>query len=214
MNTKNGKKLPDNGEKNMRDKILDVASELFRRKGFDGTSMQDIAGEVGILKGSIYYYFSSKNEIIREVLEKGIEPVVRSGEEIIKKELPPRKMLKELINNHLRYIMEHNDTLVIFFQERGKISHAETDRYLHNRNRYEGMFRSVLEKGIETGEFNQKIDASLTTFAILGMCNWIIQWYNPKGPKSAEEIIEHMLYLICDLMLTKIESPCYTDVQG
>lgn len=193
-------KVSDVGEKNMRDRILDESSELFRKKGFDGTSMQDIAEAVGILKGSIYYYFSSKNEIFRDVLTKGIEPVIRSSEKIMEKNLPPTEKLKELLKNHLSYIMDHNFSLVIFFREREKISIEDTDKYLDYRDRYEGIFKSVLAEGIERGDFAE-VDTSLTALAIFGMCNWTIQWYNPEGPKTSEEIADHMVFLICDLML-------------
>jgi TetR/AcrR family transcriptional regulator, cholesterol catabolism regulator len=207
MSTDNAKMADVNVVKmKMPDKILNAASELFSRKGFDGTSMRDIAKASSIRPGSIYYYFSSKDAIFREVLEKGISPVIHSGEKIVNGDIPPPEKLKQLLNNHLRYIIEHHNNLVIYFQEKGNTYHAETDTYLHKRDRYEGLFRSVLTKGIETGDFNQ-VDVPLTAFVILGMCNWIIQWYNPEGPKSIEEIVGHMIYLICDLMINAMCAP-------
>ncbi|RJX24372.1 MAG: TetR/AcrR family transcriptional regulator [Dethiobacter sp.] len=186
--------------KNKREEILDEASKLFKKKGFNGTSMQDIANEVGILKGSIYYYFNSKNEIFREVLNKGISPVLKHAEFIMSKKLSSREKLRELIQNHIRYIMGNNFSLVIYFQEKEKISAKETTKYVESRNSYEKFFRDVLDEGIRKGDFPE-VNISLTVFAILGMCNWIIQWYNPKGPQSPGEITDHMIYLICDLML-------------
>ena len=186
--------------KNKRDEILDEAAKLFKRKGFNGTSMQDIASEVGILKGSIYYYFSSKNEIFREVLNNGINPVLIKAEYIMGKDLTPNDKLRELIKNHISYILNNNYSLVIFFQEKEKISENQTKEYVDSRNRYENMFRNVLQEGIKEGVF-PNVDIHLTVFAIMGMCNWIIQWYNPNGTKSHDEITDHMVYLICDLML-------------
>jgi AcrR family transcriptional regulator len=190
----------DEVAKNKRDEILVQAAKLFRKKGFSGTSMQDIARDVGILKGSIYYYFNSKNEIFREVLKKGISPVLKNAEFILCKDLSPREKLRELLSSHIRYIMHNNYSLVIYFQEKEKISAEETKQYVENRNRYEKIFKDILAEGIKEGIF-PKVDITLTVYAILGMCNWIIQWYNPKGPKSPEEIIDHIIYLICDLML-------------
>ena len=90
MNLKKDAVSTDEIGKNKRDDILYEAGKLFRRKGFNGTSMQDIASEVGILKGSIYYYFNSKDEIFRKLLNKGISPVLKA--ELIKsKNLPPDK---------------------------------------------------------------------------------------------------------------------------
>ncbi len=193
---------------NKRDEILNEAAKLFRRKGFSGTSMQDIASAVGILKGSIYYHFTSKNEIFREVLNKGISPVLKNAEYIVGKKIAPRQMLRELIENHVIYIMENDFSLVIFFQEKEKISAIETKEYIESRNRYEKIFKDVLIEGIKQGEF-PNVDVSLTVLTILGMCNWITQWYNPAGPKTRAEITAHMVYLISDLMLNNnsVSSP-------
>lgn len=186
--------------KNKRDEILIQAANLFRKKGFSGTSMQDIARDVGILKGSIYYYFNSKNEIFREVLIKGISPVLKNAEFIMAKDLSPAEKLRELLRSHIDYIMHDNYSLILYFQEKEKISVQEIKKYLESRNKYEKIFKDLLAQGIKQGVF-PKVDITLTVYAILGMCNWIVQWYNPKGSRSPKDIVEHMVYLICDLML-------------
>jgi AcrR family transcriptional regulator len=186
--------------KNKRDEILIQAANLFRKKGFSGTSMQDIARDVGILKGSIYYYFNSKNEIFREVLNKGISPVLKNAEFIMAKDLSPAEKLRELLRSHIDYIMHDNYSLILYFQEKEKISVQEIKKYLESRNKYEKIFKDLLAQGIKQGVF-PKVDITLTVYAILGMCNWIVQWYNPKGSRSPKDIAEHMVYLICDLML-------------
>lgn len=186
--------------KNKRDEILIQAANLFRKKGFSGTSMQDIARDVGILKGSIYYYFNSKNEIFREVLNKGISPVLKNAEFIMAKDLSPAEKLRELLRSHIDYIIHDNYSLILYFQEKEKISLQETKKYIESRNRYEKIFKDLLAQGIKQGVF-PKVDITLTVYAILGMCNWIVQWYNPKGSRSPKDIVEHMVYLICDLML-------------
>ncbi len=186
--------------KNKRDEILIQAANLFRKKGFSGTSMQDIARDVGILKGSIYYYFNSKNEIFREVLNKGISPVLKNAEFIMAKDLSPAEKLRELLRSHIDYIMHDNYSLILYFQEKEKISVQDIKKYIESRNKYEKIFKDLLAQGIKQGVF-PKVDITLTVYAILGMCNWIVQWYNPKGSRSPKDIIDHMVYLICDLML-------------
>ena len=200
VNLRKDAAITDEIGKNKRDDILYEAGNLFKRKGFNGTSMQDIASEVGILKGSIYYYFNSKDEIFREVLNKGISPILKKAELLKGKNLPPAEKLRELIKDLFNYIMDNNYSLVLFFQERENISASQTKHYVESRNKYEKIFKDVLSDGIKQGVFPQ-VNVSLTIFAVLGMCNWIIQWYNPSGPSSHDEIIEHMVYLICDLML-------------
>jgi AcrR family transcriptional regulator len=187
-------------EKNMREEILEATAQLFKIKGFNGTSMQDIAKEVGILKGSIYYYFNSKSEIFKEVLDNGIYPVLRNAEQIIKENITPKEKFRKLISYHMGYIMDHNLSLLIYFQEREKLPATQMEEYLIKRDRYENIFREVMREGIEQQEFPQD-NVNLTVFAIFGMCNWIIQWYNPKGTQSAEEIKSHMEFLIFERLL-------------
>ncbi len=188
--------------RNKREEILSEAAKLFRRKGYSGTSMQDIASEVGILKGSIYYHFKSKDEIFREVLLRGISPILKKAEFTLNSKLPPRETLKELIRDHVNYILNNDYSLVIFAQEKEKISEKQTRDYVLSRNRYEKIFKEVLANGIKQGDFPD-VDVSLTVLAILGMCNSIIQWYNPAGPKTSSEIADQMVNLIVDLMLKK-----------
>ena len=201
MNITNNKiTINDSTSGSKRDEILYEAARLFRRKGFSGTSVQDIAAAVGILKGSIYYHFTSKNEIFREVLNKGISPILKKAEFVLGKKITPREKLRELTENHINYILENDFSLVIYFQEKEKISAIETKDYIESRNRYENIFKKVFAEGIKQGEFPD-LDVSLTVLTILGMCNWITQWYNPAGPKTRLEITAHLIHLIIDLML-------------
>ena len=135
--------------KNKRDEILVQAANLFRKKGFSGTSMQDIARDVGILKGSIYYYFNSKNEIFREVLIKGISPVLKNAEFIMAKDLSPAEKLRELLRSHIDYIMHDNYSLNLYLQEKEKISVQETKKDLESRNKYEKILKDLLAQGIK-----------------------------------------------------------------
>ena len=198
----NSMPIEEDVNRNKRDEILSEAARLFRRKGYSGTSMQDIASEVGILKGSIYYHFKSKDEIFREVLQKGISPVLKKAEFIYGNKSTPREILRQLIENHVNYIINNDYSLVIFSQEKEKISDKQTRDYVLSRNRYEKIFKDVLAEGIKAGDFPQ-VDVSLTVLAILGMCNSIIQWYNPAGRNSSAEITAHMAHLTMDLMLRK-----------
>jgi len=194
--------------KNKRKEILTQSARLFRKKGFSGTSMQDIANVVGIRKGSIYYYFSSKSEIFREVLNRGICPLLKNAEYIAASDLPPAEKLRELIRSHIHYIMHNSYSLVLFFQEKDKIPAEKIKHYVESRTKYENIFKASLARGIKEKVFPE-VDVAFTIYAILGMCNWIVQWYNPKGSRAPQEIIDHMVYLICDLML----NPNKTDEQ-
>jgi len=188
--------------KNKREEILDEAAKLFRKKGYSGTSIRDITSAVGILRGSIYAHFESKEQIFLKILHRGIDSLLNSAEQILNKQLTPRETLRQLIENHLRHIMENNNSLVIFMQERENIPAEEINNYLEKRDKYENILRTVFAEGIKQGEF-EDLDVRLTVFSILGMCNWVIHWFSAKGRYSSAEISKRMASLICDHFLIK-----------
>lgn len=185
---------------NKREEILEAAASLFRHQGFDGTSMQDIASAVGMLKGSLYYHFSSKEEILYEVVCKGINWLLAGAEPIARSGQSPMQKMRQLVERHARHLMENNDSIVIFSQENNKLSPQHRQVYLARRDRYEAIMREVLEEGMRTGEF-APADARLLVKAILGMLNWLIQWYRPTGRLSPDEIVQFFSNLVCDRLL-------------
>jgi len=189
--------------KSKREEILDVAAKLFRKKGYKGTSIRDLTSAVSILRGSIYSHFESKEQIFLEILHRGVDTLLNGAEHIIKKQLSPKDMLRELLHNHLMYLMGNNNSLVIFFvQEIENIQAEKMKDYLEKRDRYDNILKDILKEGIKQGEFAD-VNIRFTVFAILGICNWVIQWFNPEGPNSPEEISKYMSSLICDQFLVK-----------
>lgn len=188
---------------NKRDEIIQVAAELFRRLGYAETSLKDIANRVGILKGSLYYHFSSKEELLNEVINEGINKILSVAQQICnKKELSPRERLRYLTKNHLLHLIKNNMYLVIASNQIDKLTPEHRDEYIVKRDLYEKLLRETLEEGIRAEEFSP-VDIKLTVFAILGICNWIIQWYRNDGPYSSEYIADYLSTLICDRMLAK-----------
>ncbi|MDO9535353.1 MAG: TetR/AcrR family transcriptional regulator [Bacillota bacterium] len=183
-----------------REEILDAAAKLFKKKGYIGTSIRDITSAVGILRGSIYSHFESKEQIFLKILHRGVDSLLNGAEDIIAKQLSPIDTLRDLIQNHLMHIMENNNSLVIFMQDGENIQAEQITHYMEKRDRYENILRNVLEEGIKEGVFPE-LNIRFTGFALLGMCNWVIHWFDPKGPNSPEEISKYMSSLICDQFL-------------
>ncbi|OPX83268.1 MAG: HTH-type transcriptional repressor KstR2 [Pelotomaculum sp. PtaB.Bin013] len=186
---------------NKRDEIIRVAAKLFRSLGYIETSMKDIADRVNILKGSLYYHFSSKEELLNEVVNEGIDRLLVLAQQVYKQyEQSPRERLKHLVEIHILHLTRNNENLVIATNQIDKLSLEHRENYIYKRNLYEKLLRETLEEGIRVDEFSP-VDIKLTVFAILGTCNWIIQWYKYDGPYSAEHIADYFSNLICDRML-------------
>ena len=196
--------LKNEGEfQNTRERIIYEAGKLMRKKGFSATSMQEIALEVGMLKGSLYHHFTSKEEILFSVVCKGINKLIQDSQPAFESELPPPAKLRKLIHIHAEHLMNNNDSIVVFSQEKDKLSSEYYDVYIQKRNQLEMFLRDTIGKGVKEGYFPTELDVKLTTFCILGMINWLIQWYHPEGTKSPHEIAKYMEFLICDQMMKK-----------
>lgn len=192
---------------NKREQIIDAATMLFWKKGYDGTSMRDIASEVGMLQAGLYYYFSSKEEILYEVLDKGITGLLRDGEPIYNSNLPPMEKCRLMVRTHAYNTIINSQgqlsaTLRIFTREGRNLTPEHRAKYMEKRDRYEGFLRDIIKEGVEQGVF-VKVNPKLATFAIFGMCNWLLEWYRPDGEFSGEYLADYWAYLVCDVFLAK-----------
>lgn len=186
-----------------KDEIIYVAGKIMCKKGYDATTMQDIANGVGMLKGSLYHHFSSKEEIFLNVINKGINQLYNSAKAIFESTASPPEKLRKMIINHSLHLMDNNDSMVVFQKEKDKefFEHSDAKNYFIQRDSFEWFYRQILTEGKDQGLFPEGIDDKLTTFCILGMLNWLVQWYRPEGALSPKEIANYMGFLVCDLML-------------
>lgn len=167
--------------------ILEVAMRIFREKGYHAASMQEIANAVGMQKGSLYYYISSKQELLFKIFEEAIASMARTLEAIYARPVTPREKLSLAIAAHVKAISQRLDMLTIFLRETKVLSPAQEEIVDINRLRYERLMQRIITEGMKAGEL-RPMDSKLVTYALLGMTNWIYRWYNPSGRYGAEEI--------------------------
>lgn len=171
------------------ERILEVAMRIFRERGYHAASMQEIADAVGMQKGSLYYYISGKQELLFMILERAIDTITTRLEEIWRSDLPPKEKLWQAIINHLDIVSQRLDMLTILLRERHALSPSQQEAIDSKRVNYERLLQKILAEGVRTGEFRD-IDVKIVSFGILGMCNWLYQWYSPEGRLTAREIAE------------------------
>jgi AcrR family transcriptional regulator len=169
-----------------RDQILNIAVSAFRRKGYFGTSMQDIGRALERTKGSLYYYFPDKESILYRCHERALDHILEVAREVRRESRGPAAALRHLIERHVA-IMVHEFHGTALALEVGALSGARLDEVVKRRDRYERILRDVIAEGVRTGAF-RSVDAKLAAFAILGSINWIAQWYRPAGRLRPEDI--------------------------
>jgi AcrR family transcriptional regulator len=170
-----------------RSEISRAAATLIKQKGFNGSSMESLAKKLRIRKATLYYYFSSKQELLFETLIEAVGGAVSRVERIVKSDLPSREKLRLFILDHIESIVLNLEPVTVFLEEGRFLQRQYREKYVTMRDQYEKLLRAILKEGMARGEF-RRIDPKISGLAILGMCNWIIRWYSPEGSLSAREL--------------------------
>ena len=181
--------------------ILTIAARIFRQKGYNATSMNDLANECGLFKGSLYHYFKNKEQILQEVIQSYFEYLLLYLEPINSSKLMPTEKLRMSLEIQMRAIEANRDAVSVALREDLAVENPYRETYIAQRNRLEDHLASILEEGIEKGMF-RKVDIRLTTKAILGMCNWATVWYSRSGRLNSKAIAKHF----ADLAISGLET--------
>ncbi|TBH16057.1 TetR/AcrR family transcriptional regulator [Thermus thermamylovorans] len=182
-----------------KDRILEEAAKLFTEKGYEATSVQDLAEALGLSKAALYHHFRSKEEILYEVSLLALRGLVEAGERALK-EPDPKRALLAFMQGHARFFEENYPFFVTMLQGIKSLSPERRAQTVALRDRHEDNLRRILRWGMEQGAF-RKVDVALTGRAILSMLNWMIRWFRPGGPMRAGEVAG----FYCDLILRGLE---------
>ncbi len=177
-----------------RDEILDAAAQIFSQKGYHGTSMQDIALSVDLQKGSLYHHVSSKQEILFELLNRGLELLSQQVEGAIEEPGPPNERLRKAMCAYLNTLSEYQDLASVLLLEYRSLEPEFHDRHIHRRDRFEQMWRDLIQEGMDDGIFTCD-HPSLSARALLGILNWTVTWFRADGPLSAADIADQLANL-------------------
>lgn len=172
--------------------ILDAATRLFKAQGFAATSMQDVSDAVGLLKGSLYYYFRSKEELLFEVLRDLHAGGVAIVEDVRFGSDDPMRELETYLRRLTVYAGEHQDRLAIFFRDFLFVPAEYRDAIIAERDMYEITARRLIEEAQAKGRISPSVDAKVMALSILGASSVTHEWYRPDGPMALADIAEQV----------------------
>lgn len=171
--------------------ILDAATELFYHKGYEGTSLQEIAEKLGIMKGSLYYYIRSKEDILFVVLntthQAGLENMVQMagmGGTALDR-------LRNMIVGHIQYIGDNLIRTAVFLNEMKSLPQEAQDRILGGEVSYPKLFENVLREGLEEGTIKGDLDPRLTATIVLGSLNSTYRWLHPERAGNTQKVADY-----------------------
>lgn len=183
------KKETDKGLKQAlrEESILQAAAACFGEQGYRATTLETVAERLGISRVTLYRYCPSKEELLIRVFERSIAIFQRGLRQICAQDVPPEEKVRQIIRHQVRLMADHRNFLSVFFSEEGNLPPEMAQRARTERRAYDALIEGVIREGVEAGRL-APLPPKLLSFALLGMCNWLYQWYQPDGPLSADEV--------------------------
>jgi AcrR family transcriptional regulator len=177
---------PAGAQTSTRVEILKSAAVAFRRSGYHGATVEQIAGALGMQKGNLYYYFRNKEEILFACHQYSLDRLLSLLEEVEHSGIAPDEKLRTLVISFVYTILDelHGTALFLTLEALTEEHRAQA---IERRDLFDAGVRRVIQDGIRQGVFAE-LDPKLLSFAILGAVNWIPRWYNPEGPATSQEI--------------------------
>lgn len=173
--------------------LLEVAAKVFAEKGYDGTTLQDIADRTGILKGSIYYYISTKADLLAHLLREAHNNGIRNISPIANGSEDPLERLKAMIEVHARYVCTDRARTAVYLHERKRLTDEQRREYLGDEHAYRKLFEKVIREAQGQGSIRPGVDPKLLAICLLGSLNSVYQWYRPNGEFSISKISDHFI---------------------
>ena len=180
-----------------RDELLELAAAMFAERGLRATTVRDIADSAGILSGSLYHHFSSKEEMVDEVLRTFLTWLFDRYQHIVDTEPNPLARLKGLFMASFDAIEHRHAEVVIYQDEAKRLSSQPRFSYVEELNqRHRAMWVDVLHEGIAQGYFQSGMDVDLV-YRFIRDTTWVsVRWYQPGGPLTAEQVGKQYLAIV------------------
>ena len=190
-----------------RGEISEAAVRVFNRLGYTGASLSAVAAELGIDRATLYYYFSSKEQIFDEIVRTVLERNDALARRIADSKISPARKLRELIVALMVSYAANYPLLFIYIREDlSHVSDTRSDWSAHMRGLNRSIEQAVIdivEQGLADGSFRPVGSARTVAYGILGMLNWSHRWFKPERSESAEEVGK----TFAELILAGVESP-------
>ena len=183
-----------------RNELVETAAQVFRQKGYHGASMDDIAKAVKLRKASLYHHFTSKQEILLEILDRALQLLLERISVITEQNISTDKKLRMMIRRYLQILAENVDLAAVLLFEHRALERRQHARHIPNRDKFESLWKDVIAEGVQKKLFNCG-DPGLAVRALLGQMNWTITWFHSDGELTIEQIADQYSDLLLNGLL-------------
>ena len=181
-----------------KEEILKSAASILAEKGYYGTTMEEIAARLLMTKGSIYYYFKDKQDLLYQSQKILLEQSMVNLEEVLKLDLPAKEKLEKAMYVHLEFLISELSTFAMGIKPEQVFNGEYLEDILRLRVEYAKCYDDLIVEGIESGDF-ETVNVRVARNIILGAMNWVVQWYSPEKKDNgevAEMISEYLLKIV------------------
>jgi len=173
--------------------IVAAATAIFAERGYDATSLQDIADRSGILKGSIYHYIRAKTDLLAHIVHETHEMGLREVRPIAHAPGRPSDKLERMIKAHVRFVCVNPERTAVFAHDRKRLGLEERRAALGNEHAYRDLFEDVIAAGCADGTFDPELSVRLSALHLLAAMNSLHRWWRPGGAITSEQVADHIV---------------------
>jgi AcrR family transcriptional regulator len=172
-----------------RTRITSISAEIFSRRGFRATSMNEIAAAAGLSKPTLYHYFRNKEELLVRIYSDVLDESLEMGERTVATAPTPLDAIRGLVASRVVYTCENKALLTVCFEEEHELSPDLAEELLRRRHAFERLFAGALERHLAA---NPALRLPMTPKVYVNMClgavNWCYKWYRPSGPSTPAQL--------------------------
>lgn len=177
--------------------MLDIAADLFAEQGFRSTTVRQIGDAAGVLSGSLYHHFDSKEAILDEILSAYFESLMDSYRKVAEENSDPAAALRELVRTAFESLDEHRAAITVVQNERNYMNQFPRFSYVADAEaEVRGLWMQVIEDGVAAGVFRNDLDTSIA-YRFMRDSLWVaVRWFTPSGRLTADQLADQYLKLV------------------
>jgi TetR/AcrR family transcriptional regulator, cholesterol catabolism regulator len=180
-----------------REELTRIAARLFAERGYQGTSLADLAGELGVQKPSLYHHIASKEDLLWEVAWDGAE-AFHAALDAVPAEAPAAEQIRLALRGHLAVVAGQLDAATVFVREWRYLEGDRRERFIGERRRYEERIRDLFRDGVEGSELRTDLDVATAALLFLSAANWAYTWLRPGA--DTDVLADRMFAALLDGM--------------
>jgi AcrR family transcriptional regulator len=174
-----------------REEIVQAAAHVFRDRGFEATTLRDVAAALGTDRASLYYYVGSKEELLQEIVSQALRLDIEMAESVKRSRASSPEKIAALIESMVDSYDKNYPHMMVYIEDLGRIARQDSEwsiDVIEQTRAYESLVHSILRKGQRDGTLRSDLPVELCALALFGMINWMHRWYRPDNKWKVEDV--------------------------